>query len=378
MKRPESVLLQRKILAFQRDPQQQTYFEKLVRQLPLPCILWPSYHAASFPQEFCVQGRGKEEQDYIFPLVSLRKRLYYSAIKLEELARTEYEELHPILAYLFLSCFGEQLHSFGRELKITAKKEWKSLCSELEKLKRSLDVPRKLGEKKKQQDLHAEFLSEFQSMSRSYIQILKEKEKIESEVAALGVELEIKQKQSFSTEKLESYNQDLRASLEHERKLAARLGKELKRITEKILSSHHLDQNSSLLEEYQNLRHEYNLLTRKNDALVSKNIELANRVDKNSRTQAYKLEEILDSIQRRINVLLQREYSDDHEILLRSIEKEILELNRARSYLGRGLYNLGILYLRMGDMENAVKEFRAARELGVSDIKAEKVIASLS
>ena len=367
--------IQKKRAAFQQNPQQRVRFEKLVRKLPLPCILWPRYHAASFPQEFCIREQGR---DCIFPLDPLTDRIHYTQIKLEELARMQYEELHPVLAYFILSRFEEQLRSLGADLKIKNKKEWLALCRQVGKQKKSLDVPYTLRQSKNYSSLCAGFLSEFQAVNKSYTKTLKRKEDAETELAAFRVELDRKQKQETSTEKLQAYNRDLRMSLKQERKVVARLEKELKRITEQILASHHLDQSSSLVEEYQNLRQEYNLLTRKNDALVSKNIELANRVERSSRAQLYKLEEILDMIQKRINVLLQREYSEDHSVLLRSIEKEITELNRARKYLGRALYNLGLLYLRMGDSENALKELRAARELGVSDIKAEKLIANLS
>ena len=290
----------------------------------------------------------------------------------------QYEELHPVIVYLILSYFEEQLHALGAELKVSNKKEWLALCRQVKKQKKNLDVPRRFRQSKSYSEISAEFLSEFQAMSRSYTKTLREKENIETELAAFQVELNMKKKQEAGTEKLQAYNRDLRLNLKQERKIVTRLEKELKHITEQILASHHLDQNSSLVEEYQNLRHEFNLLTRKNDTLVSKNIELANRVERNSHAQVFRLEEILDNIQKRINVLLQREYSEDQSVLLRSIEKEIAELNRARNYLGRALHNLGLLYLRMGDSENALKELRAARELGVSDIKAEKLIANLS
>ena len=375
MKRLRSALAQRKYLAFQKNPQERARFEKLVRQLPLPCILWPSFHSAYFPEEFCLREGAR---DCIFPIDPLLERVHYSGIKLEELARMEYEELHPIPAYFILSHFENQIHVLGKELGVTTKKEWKSLCHQIQRQKKSLDVPRGLREGRGYIGLCAQLLSEFQNMSKFYTKALKTKENVESELAAFRAELDMKRKQNASVEKLEIDNQDLRSRLKHERKVVTHLEKELRHITERILASHHLDQSSSLVEEHQNLRHEYNLLTRKNDALVSKNIELANSVEGNSRSQTNTLEDILDEIQKRINILLQKEYSDDPEIILRSVQKEILELNRARKYLGRALYNLGILYLRTGDTENARKELKAARELGVTDIKAEKVIAGLS
>ena len=375
MKKRKPVPIQKKLLSFQQNSQQRARFERALRQLPLASILWPSCHIASFPREFCIKDQGRE---CVFPLAPLTDRIHYAGVKLEELARAQYEELHPVLAYFILSRFEEQLRALGADLKMKNRKKWLSLCRQIEKQKKSLDVPRSLCQSKNYPELCCLFLSEFQNMSKSYTKTLKRKEIIETELAAFRLELDMKQKQNAGTEKLQEHNRDLGASLKQERKLVTRLEKEIRRITEQILSSHHLDKNSSLVEEYQNLKHEYNLLTRKNDALVSKNIELANRVDQTSRIQAYKLEEILDMLQKRINVLLQREYSQDPGVLLTSIKKEITELKRARTYLGRALYNVGLLYIAMGDSENALKELRAARELGVSDIKAEKLIANLS
>lgn len=383
MSRPKSTNIQKKLIAFQQNPQQQKRFEKLVLKLPLTFILWPRYHAASFyrefsgefSREFCIKIKGSY---CVFPLEPLGARVHYASMKLEELARMQYEELHPSLAYLMLSNFERQLEDLRKSAKIKNTKMWRLICQQLKKQKKSLDVSQALRKSKNYSDICAQFLSEFQNMSQSYAKILKRKEVAETELAAFRLELDRKQKQEADTESLQEYKRNLRLSLEKERKMVARLEKELRRVTEQILSFHHLDQNSSLLEEYQNLRQEYDLLTRKNDALVSKNIELANRIERTSHIHAYKLEEILDMIQKRINVLLRKEYSEDQSILLRSIEKEILELNRARAYLGRALYNLGLLYMRMGDTANALKELRAARELGIRDSKAERLIASLS
>ena len=43
-------------------------------------------------------------------------------------------------------------------------------------------------------------------------------------------------------------------------------------------------------------------------------------------------------------------------------------------YLGKALYDLGILYLRTGEKENAVEELRAAKELGIEDPETNKII----
>jgi hypothetical protein len=56
------------------------------------------------------------------------------------------------------------------------------------------------------------------------------------------------------------------------------------------------------------------------------------------------------------------------------IKQEIEELQRARIYLGKALYDLGLLYLRLGKKENALVELKAARELGVEDPEVNRII----
>lgn len=54
-------------------------------------------------------------------------------------------------------------------------------------------------------------------------------------------------------------------------------------------------------------------------------------------------------------------------MLIARLKKEIDQLQRARVYLGRALYDVGILYARINKRDEALTELRAARELGVED-----------
>ena len=61
-------------------------------------------------------------------------------------------------------------------------------------------------------------------------------------------------------------------------------------------------------------------------------------------------------------------------MLIVRIRREIEQLQRARIYLGKAVFDLGMLYLRLGRKEDAIAELRAARELGVNDPEANRLI----
>ncbi len=364
--------LKSKLSFFKNSTKEQKDFKKHVLQLPLMYILWPHFHAKHFHTRYCVSYAARHS---VFPLGPIKDRLYYVKMKLEKLALFQYTETHPTLIYFMLSCFQHQFCELFKNYK--PKRKVKSLSQELEQMKLSLGVSLRLRGANGAYNVSIAFLQEFQDMARSYISSLKKNAVIENELVALRSVTDQKQNRDLEFKKLKDFNHKLRLSLRQERKLSSRLEKELRRVTETILSSYNIDKNSSLFDEYQNLRQEYDLLARKNDALVSKNIELGNSVEKSSRDHVSLLEGVLDGIQSRINILLKNEYTDDYGVLLSSIEKEIGVLIRSRTYLGRSLYNIGLLYFRMGEKNKAVTEFRAAKELGISDKKSENIMTGV-
>ncbi|HMW61444.1 MAG TPA: hypothetical protein PKA91_17440, partial [Leptospiraceae bacterium] len=76
----------------------------------------------------------------------------------------------------------------------------------------------------------------------------------------------------------------------------------------------------------------------------------------------------------KINSALRAGIHEAPDAILKSLSDEISQLKRARLYLGRALYDIGILYHRKGDRERAKEELRAARELGVRDADVENIL----
>ena len=80
------------------------------------------------------------------------------------------------------------------------------------------------------------------------------------------------------------------------------------------------------------------------------------------------------AVRDKINAALRAGVNQADDILLKNLRGEIDQLMRARVYLGRALYDIGLLYLRLGQKHKAITEFRAARELGIEDPETNQML----
>jgi predicted nucleic acid-binding Zn-ribbon protein len=166
-------------------------------------------------------------------------------------------------------------------------------------------------------------------------------------------------------QEFQTQNNDLAMRFVKEQNRADILESEIQRLTDHILAQ-------PAEGELDSLKREYNVLSQKCDNLVSRNIELSNRMKELGRSK--QLEDILDGIRDKINSALRAGIHEAPDAILKSLSDEISQLKRARLYLGRALYDIGILYHRKGDRERAKEELRAARELGVRDADVENIL----
>lgn len=169
--------------------------------------------------------------------------------------------------------------------------------------------------------------------------------------------------------------EDLQRELRRERKRGDLLEREVHRLTEQIIEGPSPSVRNEQLHELESLRRDYQLLSQKYDMLVSKNIELSNRLESYSHTRH--LEQALDKIRDRVNAVIRTEGLTDEMLVVR-IRREVEQLQRARIYLGKALFDLGMLYLRLGRREDAIAELRAAKELGVDDPEANRLLQNRS
>ncbi len=165
--------------------------------------------------------------------------------------------------------------------------------------------------------------------------------------------------------------EDLTKEYRRERKRGDLLESEVHRLTEQIIEGPSPSVRNEQLHELESLRRDYQLLSQKYDMLVSKNIELSNRLESHSHVKH--LEQALDKIRDRVNAVIRSEGLTSEMLVVR-IRREVEQLQRARTYLGKALFDLGMLYLRLGRKEDALTELRAARELGIDDPEANRLL----
>jgi len=161
--------------------------------------------------------------------------------------------------------------------------------------------------------------------------------------------------------------------LEQEKKRSKQLEDEVRHLTRRI---EEVDKAAGLehqahIERMIGMQADYDLLSQKYDRLVSANIDLSNQIEANKDVDY--LKQCLDEVRNKINVVL-RSDTFTNEVVIVRIRREIEELRRARVYLGKALFDLGMLYLRLDRMDDALAEFRAARELGVEDPKTNRLL----
>ena len=369
--------LRQKLQKFRNDDDLRAQFEDLVRAANLPDILWPERHPRAFPAKFRAKERGR---DVVYPLKDVRERLEYVAIFIEELSR--HTRSHPAVAFLYLTLFQEEYRADPKKKRGTSarakerEKERKSIYDKVSRLKRRLVVSKAVKRARNRHELSRAVLDEFDKLTLEYYRQREQKQSLEIELEMHRKTLGRHAEDRKRIDELVAENANLGVRLAREKDRSRSIEQELGRLADQMMTGGAVASDSALAAEYKALRHEYSVLSQKYDAIVSKNIELSNRVEQVGKARA--LEQILNSIRDRINNVLRSGLIENDEALLSVIQNEIAELQRARIYLGRALYDVGMLYLRSGDRKRALAELRAARELGVDGAETNRIIGSLT
>ncbi|MCR9144673.1 MAG: hypothetical protein NXI24_20715 [bacterium] len=384
-----------KLDKFQSDPKLQAEFEDFVRQAWLPDLLWPERRPKIFPAKFRgsqapPRSRSKKKaskkagarkgRDVVYPLMDVSRRLDYVAVNLDQLARTMAS--HPAVAYLYLTLFQEDYRppETGRK-RVTAAaaaraEKNKIVYNKVQRLKRRLVVSPAVKRARNRHDLSVAVLAEFDKQTEGYYAQRQQIESLEIELEMHRKTLGLHSEDRKRIDELVAENANLNVRLTKERERSAGVEQELSRLAEQVLHGGPFTSETQVAEEYQQLRHEHGVLSQKYDALISKNIELSNRLERAGKARA--LEEVLNTLRDKINGVLRSGLLKNDDALLASIQGEIAQLQRARIYLGRALYDVGMLYLRSGDRKRALAELRAARELGVESADTNRIIGSIS
>ena len=403
--------LEAKIVQFREDASACERFREALRAASIPDIVDPALRPAVFGPEFVEKVAGRP---VAYPLLHDEHRVGFLSDKIAMAARGETDTpVHPASAYLHISIYQEQFRKAheavlrrkdskravgsGRRVasgsgkkKAAAARRKKpepaprltaaqkrdlaadALFLDLEKLKKRLHVPLSFSRARDLGHLRDLVLDEFDHLASDYV-------RKDAEVAALRAEVLVYRNPDYMHADLrrtmdESVAENIRQKLALNREAlrAETLEQEVQKLAEQILSAP--GRVPSTTEEIELLRRDHNVLSDKYDTLVSKNIELINRLERAQNTVS--LEVILDTLREKINGALRAGVQSTDDVLLRRIQEELIQLVRARSYLGRALYDMGLLYLRLGRRPDAVRELRAARELGVEDPETNRLLNS--
>lgn len=393
-----SARVQKKIDAYRKDKKEQQDFLEKCRAVPVEAILWPDQYSNQFPAEYLIK-KGKKQLPY--PLVENEDRIkvLQSLFHHWNGADASSPE-HPLVLCYYLNEFQKQFRPAKKKSGTALQRATRAVLSEKKGKKKALsaaEIRKQEREKEKEKNY-----KKLQTL-KNKLSITKELKKAESSEIQWAIfltlrdlvrerdeliegthELRANRVRDVQTtdkelkkrlEEVLEESEDLRSQLKRETTRADLLEEEVQRLAEQIISSPTTIITRGDPSELEGLKQEYNLISQKYDALVSKNIDLSNRL--NRIDHAARLEEVLDSIRDRVNGII-RSGVFKEEILLSRIGGEVEQLQRARIYLGRALFDMGMLYLRMGKKDAAFQELRAARELGVEDPEADRFLESVS
>ena len=375
-----SSVLNKKLREFANDAASRERFEKAVLSAPFEILLWPERAPAGFARAYRLEYRGHRIP---YPLAKPLDRLHWVGRKIEHLMRHSAEAYHPALVFLQLSLFEAEHNpptkvapkkkrgraKVRKQSKTEKLKPAEAIGAEIGRLKRKLKVSPAVRRARGATAVLSAVLKEMAGMTSAYY---LEQEKRRSQ----EIELEMYHKnQARSSDergelrRLREENGRLTVQLRREAMRGDALETELARIADRVLSSSP-PQESGLLAELRALRKEYSLLSTRNDELTHRNLLLTKQVRD---LRESRLARQLDQMRGRINEALRTRVGDEAG-LLRVLEEEIREIQRARVYLGRALHDIGMLYERTGDRERAVVELRAARQLGVEDLESSRIL----
>jgi len=321
--------------------------------------------------------------------------LQYLELKIQQWIQNQtgrYE--HPFITYYYLQKFLEEItkgdfdqsvnkatQEVLKVLKSKSKKAKNFVQDNLESkendIKKTFDLINKLKKKLKvpknwhqynAEKIYQELLIFFEELSIENYHTVREKINLEIELEHYKNPDFVHPSYKQDIEQYKQQIQQLQKELLQERSKNELLEKEVQRLTELIIENPAITVQQ---EELESLKKEYRLLSEKYDLLVSKNIELRNLLEQQNHVKT--LQDTLNKVRDRINKILKTGGLNE-EVMIIKIKQEIEELQRARIYLGKALYDLGLLYLRLGKKENALVELKAARELGVEDPEVNRII----
>lgn len=365
---------------FLGNPEKIKKFKDSIQGIEFNALVRPGSHSSAYKKEYLERVAGRMFPypflDHDFQIKCIGEHVQ-SAVRGDVL-------LHPVLAYASLfdlrSSYAppvkKKLQLRGKKAKKKKMSAAASSAGQKEKLRKKrflaiqqimnrLHVPAYMKRARTEFEIRESSVRAFEEMYASYAGLRQKLQNLENELITYQSPDYIHAPHKAKIQEMQAQNSDLGLRLVKEQNRADLLESEIQRLTDHILTQ-------PAEGELDSMKREYNVLSQKCDALVSRNIELSNRMKDLGRSK--QLETILDGIRDKINGVIRSGIHEKPEAIIKSIHEEIGQLQRARLYLGRALYDIGILFHRKGDRDRAKEELRAARELGVRDADVENIL----
>ncbi|MDH5654709.1 MAG: hypothetical protein OEZ34_02300 [Spirochaetia bacterium] len=379
---------------------QEKYLREVLEADPAE-ILWPEMNPRRFGRQFVTRMGGKS---VAFPLLLDQIKIQSLEYRIKAAQKGYGEIINPSIAYYYIYKFenevlklkkspvgkkkaaktgkaakkstpGKKAGEAKDQIYFTEEEENKNdILDRLSKIKRKLKVPAALKRQKDEKKLLDLVLAEQRKITDLYAKLSKRMEASQVQISFYKNPDFMHKVHRKKMEQMESDLAEYESLVRHEASRADLLEREVGRLTEQLISLP-MGGYREDMEELENIKKEFSILSQKYDTLVSKNIDLTNRLDRENATKS--LESLLDAVRDKINRILKSGIagtSEGDQAILSGLKPEITQLTRARMYLGKALYDLGILYLRAGEKDTAVNELRAAKELGVEDPETNKII----
>ncbi len=368
---------QNRLADFLKNKEEVQKFKESIRKIEFNALVRPGSHSSSYRKEYLEKTAGR-----LFPYPFLDHDFHIKCIS-DHVERAVAGEiaLHPVLAFASLFDLRSQYAPKKRAAKGRGKGAKRSAAAAkgskandalrkkrylaVQKIMSRLHVPAYMKRAQSEFEIKESSVRAFEDMYVEFLGLRQKMQTLENEILAYQNPDYVHPPVKAKLQELAAQNTDLGMRLIKEQNRADLLESEIQRLTDHILAQ-------PAEGELDSLRREYNVLSQKCDALVSRNIELSNRMKELGRSK--QLEDVLDGIRDKINSALRSSIHEAPDAIIKSLQDEISQLKRARLYLGRALYDIGILFHRKGDRERAKEELRAARELGVRDADVENIL----
>ena len=342
--------VKKKLDRFLKSAPVQEKFLKAVLAADPSEILWPELAPNKFGRQFVSRVGGKST---VYPLLMDIIKIQSLEYRINSAQKGTGGVINPSIAYYFIRKY-EFIHlgktpvkTKKKSARISKKKtavrkkgagaktekyfvedefDHADILERLKKIKRKLSVSAALKKAKDEESLLSALLADERKLTEKYADLTKKSEAAQIQLSYYKNPDFMHRHHQKKMEQLEMELEEYASLVRHESSRADLLEREVERLTEQIIAIP-FGAGRNDIEELDSIRKEYSILSQKYDTLVSKNIDLSNRLERESSTKS--LESLLDSIRNKINATLKSGISGTKEgdtAILHGLKSEVAQL----------------------------------------------------